>query len=531
MYSQWYFEYALLDRVYDGLIAVNPYDLAADIPWAAQDWEVGTWLDPRTGTEKTAVTYWLRQNSGCAEPVNGTLVDQFDSRDYIFTCWYNYAFDDDWQWISFMDINHIEIGENNTVKVYFDDVSMWFVYAPVYPLLGPKPILEDLLCEVASASFTGADLVESPPGYFEYQFTADQVVQVINATVNGEGMWEDGQFYIRAGYDTFCHNVFVNLTSFAPTDVITIYYTKPIVGGAGGTYLGGNLGCDWTDTMYAYGYMYPVSISSTSAALNRNPYFHMETVPKGEIDFRWNYVTGSKPRDGFFKIDILDVVKCTGAYCTRGDGVYNTVYLPGADLDDSDVCHIGILDLVTITGKYALTFGRKQTIVSTHSWNYVTVTGQHTLSDYASDFTIDNLQNAIVTAPDSDSNLTNGYQFKCVKSDPSKAAKASGTFKNSGGRLERWSCTYTISGQGSSSHEWQYAGEYTLPDYQPGTFVIKKVGQWCTVTAPDTNPGKQGGQFKVNMEPCKNPCSASGTFTNTDGKTETWKVSYPKGGG
>jgi hypothetical protein len=54
----------------------------------------------------------------------------------------------------------------------------------------------------------------------------------------------------------------------------------------------------------------------------------------------------------------LDVVKCTGSYCTRGDGVFNAVYLPGADLDDTDVCHLGILDLVTITGKYANTFGR-----------------------------------------------------------------------------------------------------------------------------------------------------------------------------
>jgi hypothetical protein len=258
-----------------------------------------------------------------------------------------------------MDLNHIEILENNGVKVYFDDVSMWFVYAPVYPLLGPKDKVAYMLCDEASASFTGADLVESPPGYFEYQFTGDQVVQVINATVNGSPIYEYSQFYVRAGYDTFSHNIFVNLTSFAPTDVITIYYTIPIANGAGGTYLGGNLGYDWTDTMYAYGYMYPVSISSTSAALNRNPYFHMETIPKGEIDFRWNWVAGAKPRDGFFKIDILDVVKCTGAYCTRGDGVYNAVYLPGADLDDTDVCHIGILDLVTITGKYANTFGKQ----------------------------------------------------------------------------------------------------------------------------------------------------------------------------
>jgi hypothetical protein len=190
---------------------------------------------------------------------------------------------------------------------------------------------------------------------------------VINATVNDVPMQEGVDFYIRAGYDTFTHNIFVPIVSFAPGDVISITYNYPIADGAGGNYVGGNLGYDWTDTMFAYGYMYPVSISETSAALNRNPYFFMETIPKGEIDFRWNYIAGAKPRQGFFKIDILDVVKCTGAYCTRGDGVYNAVYLPGADLDDTDVCHIGILDLVTITGKYALTFGRPPT----HSFTVV----------------------------------------------------------------------------------------------------------------------------------------------------------------
>jgi hypothetical protein len=363
MYSQWYFEYALLDRVHDGLIAVNPYDLAADIPWAAQDWEAGTWLDPRTGTEKTKVTYWLRPDIGGAAPGMGNFTGFYDAADYEFTCWYNYAFDDDWQWSSFMDLNHIIITGCGKAEVYFDDVSMWFVYAPVYPLLGPSTTLEQMLCGNDTVTFTGAELVESPPGYFEYAFTPYQVISVINATRNGVALVNGVDYYIRGGYDTFMHNIFVPLVAFAPGDTIVISYFYPIAGGAGGTYVGGNLGYDWMDTMNAYGYMYPVSISSTSAALNKNPYFHMETIPKGEIDFRWNYVAGAKPRKGFFKIDILDVVKCTGAYCTRGDGVYNAVYLAGADLDDTDVCHIGILDLVTITGKYAQTFGRQPTTV------------------------------------------------------------------------------------------------------------------------------------------------------------------------
>jgi hypothetical protein len=492
------------------LIAVNPYDLAADIPWAAQDWEVGTWIDPRTGTEKQTVTYWLRENCGIAQPETGCLAGQLTWKDYVFSCWYNYAFDDDWQWSSFMDLNHIEILADGGIKVYFDDISMWFVYSPIYPLLGPHDVLEPLLTLTNTATFTGADLVESPPGYFEYSFTVDKVIEVVSATANGLPIYEGIDYYIRAGYDTFLHNVFVPMRAFAPGDVIVIDYVYPIAGGAGGTYIGGNLGYDWTDTMYAYGYMYPVAISTTSAALNRNPYFHMETVPKGEIDFRWNYVAGPKPRDGFFKIDILDVVKCTGAYCTRGDGVFNPVYLPGADLDDTDVCHIGILDLVTITGKYANTFGRRTTFYSTHGWNYA---GTHKLPDYQGTFVIDYVRNAVVTAADA-----NGV-FTVVKSDPSKNAEASGWFTNTLGYKERWS----VCCQGSGSwHTWIYAGEYTLPDYASG-FTISDQSHADT-TAPDTNLGKAGMQFTVAK--LKNEGYAYGTYVNTDGQTEHWKVVF-----
>jgi hypothetical protein len=182
-------------------------------------------------------------------------------------------------------------------------------------------------------------------------------VHVINATKNGSPIQDGVDFYIRAGYDVNpVHCIFVPLTAFAPTDSITIFYTFAPVTGAGGLYVGGDLGFDWTDTMFSYSTHYPVAISTGGAALNRNPYFFLSDIPLGEIDYRWTSTPGT-PKGGYYKIDILDVVKCTGAYSARGDGLYNSLYFPGADLDSSDLCHVGILDLVSITGKYANTFG------------------------------------------------------------------------------------------------------------------------------------------------------------------------------
>jgi len=360
LYSAWHVEWQMLDKVYTYLMSVSPYSLEVDQPWIAQDWEVGTWFDPREGINKTKVIFWLRKNVGCAEPQTGNLVDYFTADDFEFSLWYIYAYEDAWIWNTVMDVNHIKIINDYQVEVYFDSNSLWQMYdVNSMPLLGPKSLLIDKLCEKTSTTFTGANLTKSL-GCFEYQFTPDDVVSVINVTVNGIPLNENEDFYIRAGYDVQQHNVFVNLTTFSPADNITIYYYRAIPNGADGFYLGGNLGLDWTDTMYSYGLYYPTLINPTSggkATLEKNPWFFLETPLLGEVDWRWYWEGTTKPRNGYFKIDIYDVVKATVAYDTYGTGPYDPRYFPGADLDASDFGHIGIYDLVTITGKYDQIFG------------------------------------------------------------------------------------------------------------------------------------------------------------------------------
>jgi hypothetical protein len=220
--------------------------------------------------------------------------------------------------------------------------------------------LIDKLCEEASATFTCANLIETAPGYFEYQFTTEDVVSIINATVNGNPLNENEDFYTRAGYDIQQHNVFVNLI-FSPTGNITIYYYRALPNGADGFYLGGNFGLDWTDTMYSYGLYYPTSINPTSggkATLEKNLWFFLETSLLGEADWHWYWEGTIKPRSGYFKIDIYDVVKAAAAYDTYSTGAYDPNYFPGANLDPNDIGHIRIYDAVTITWKYSQILGK-----------------------------------------------------------------------------------------------------------------------------------------------------------------------------
>jgi hypothetical protein len=351
LHSQWYFEYAVLDRVYTGGMSVQPYDLAVDQPWVIQDWETGTWDD--AGTSKSMVTYYIRKDVGIVEPVTGDLVRFFDAHDFEFTVWYNYAFTDSWQFASFMDVRYTKIVDVNgdgwmEFQVYFDDNSYWFYSAPTYPLLTKTELL-DQLCATTTDAWAQV-------GTAQYDLT-NNVVQVVSATLDGAPLVEGVDYLIRAGYDMTAHNGFVPLRDLTGAISITYWYADlPSTG----FYLAG---LPWQDTMYALGHHYPVSMTTDppgigdTVVLAKNTFFFMETPLLGEIDWAWKWQGSVKPRSGFYKIEIFDVVRATGAYCTRGDGVFNPKFFPGADLDQTDLCHIGIFDLVSITGKYGKTFG------------------------------------------------------------------------------------------------------------------------------------------------------------------------------
>jgi hypothetical protein len=355
LHSQWYFEYAFLDRVYTGGMSVQPYDLAVDQPWVIQDWQTGTWDDE--GTEKSMVTYYIRKDVGIIEPETGLcLLRNFDASDLEFTVWYNYAFTDSWQFGSFQDVKYTKIVDVNgdgwdELQVYFDDSSYWFYSAPTYPLLTKHELISQLCGQTTESWY-----YDGPTNGSDSYLLANNVVQVVSCTLNSALKTEGIDYEIRAGYDLASHIEFKPLYNFTGTVSITYWYADiPSTG----FYLAG---LPWQPTMYSLGTHYPVYMTTdppgigATIVLDRNPAFFMETPLLGEIDWAWKWASTPEPRKGNYKIEIFDVVRATGAYCTRGDGTFNPKYFPGADIDQTDLCHIGIFDLVSITGKYGKTF-------------------------------------------------------------------------------------------------------------------------------------------------------------------------------
>jgi hypothetical protein len=386
LYSAYYFEQDYLSRIVGGTMSVSPYNITTDQPWMAQDWKIGTWFDPRTNQTKTAVTYWFRKDCGCAAPVTGAFAGNFTAMDFAANIWYTYAYSDAWQWTNTMDINHVIINNPYEATVYFDDFSIWFADEPTYPMMMPASVLtaDTQLCAVKTTTFSGSNLTALPsamPGYLEYKFTNASVVSVISATKDGIPITEGVDYYVRTGYDQTARDIFVPITSFAPTDNISITYYYAIPGAASGTYLGsamvGSSGVP--ATMYSYSYLYPQDLSATSSLLVQNPYFFLKTRILGEIDWVWYWQGATQPRSGYYKIDMHDLAYVIAALNTSGVGPYNPKYFPGADLSpyfllgsgdgrgritwadigfftlDGDFNHdgnISILDIVALTSRY-----------------------------------------------------------------------------------------------------------------------------------------------------------------------------------
>jgi len=380
MFEQWYFGYAALDRMYDGLMSVNPYNLAIDQPWAIQDWKVETWTDYHPGpdepTEKTKLTYYLRKDIGITTPGRpeeggGVYVRNLTVHDLEFSCWYTYSFSTGWNWGDYMDVHHTNIVDNYTIEFYFDDASYWFTYAPTYPIWPKNELIHKwvpsqgkYLNKISSATImsNGTNLVFCNP----LELKGEQVVQVINASLNGDPLYEgvDKDFYIFGGYEDYIHD-HIMFTSAVPlpAGVFTIYYYTPEAD-PHGYYLAG---LDWKQVMYTSGPFYPIEITpgvGGHVTFNRNPYYWLETPPLGELDWVYYWVPstygtvanppgtpGGQPHEGYYQINIFDVVKGAVCYNHYGNGPFDPAYFPAADIDGTDLGKISIFDIVTIVGK------------------------------------------------------------------------------------------------------------------------------------------------------------------------------------
>ena len=357
--SSSYFDYAVLDRFSGSLLSVNPYNLALDQPWIAQDWYETTWFDPQDGKNKTKVTYYIRQDVWWHAPETGEAIQQFTAHDVAFSIWYIYPHTTLWNWYMARYVHHTNVVDDFTIEVYFDSLNMFYKITPTEPLLC-KPKLLDLLCKEEMCEYVVVDPIVPSD---KTVLTCDSIVQMINATKypEGEHLIEGVDYEVFAtGPPDYCHQEIHWLRPLELGETVVFWYWTPDLD-PHGYYLAG---LDWQLTFYSLGPHYVVDINpgvGGYAIMNCVDSHWLGAPPLGEIDWMWYWVAGPYPRSGYYQVNLYDAVALLKAYCSRGDGIPSAHWFPGANIDSYDLCHVGLYDAVQLLSNYGKKFGTPPT--------------------------------------------------------------------------------------------------------------------------------------------------------------------------
>ncbi len=342
-YAATAYDYQCIDRHYSYAgVSTSPYNPALAQPGWLQDWEVGVW--DNDGTNATYMRHWVRSDSYFAKPLTGDLLSNVNASTYFFSLWYTHADPTAWRYTDVQDVHHVEIHDDYSWTTYFTTESYWFylaaspmLYLPEWWLVDPLalPTVDDIL------SFTGpgtVTLTGIPVWINEVTVDGTPLTFGVDYNLFGSGPGVPCTLEIltaQSGDLSVDYFAYGDPAGFTPGDLPF----QDILAGSGMYYL----------TAFTPGV-------GGGATYRRNPYFWMETPPLGEVDFLWNYVGTTKPRCGYYDVDIYDVVLAAGAYGASATGVPSPKYIAGADLAPVGGL-INIYDIVTLTGQYGVRWG------------------------------------------------------------------------------------------------------------------------------------------------------------------------------
>jgi ABC-type transport system substrate-binding protein len=356
--SSWVWDWQHLDRLYDTLTGKSPYDLGTtgDQPGIAQDWKVETWVDPEDAATKTKLTFWLREDAKCCD---GTDLTAYDVE---WCLWYHYAVGfADWNFESIMDIKKINVLDAHTIEIYLNVKSMFALYFMNVPLFQEHIWNREPLVHGPHVHEWHVNATIAPGDH--YVIPERGVLPGVVIMKDGIPLIPDVDYYVEGtvwNVTQFCHNKIHWLRPLAECQ--NIVFTYYIVGDYTG-FLPGSLPASEIlvgSSMYKY-----VSNDPLVYMLFERADHYYLNVPLGEIDWRYYTISGGSwssrtlpppKNDGYYTINIYDVVTVATAYYSRGTAIPDANWQAGADLA-APVGFVNIYDVVTVTGKYGMKWG------------------------------------------------------------------------------------------------------------------------------------------------------------------------------
>jgi len=411
IYSSWVWDVTAMGQTQDGFMYLNPFNLLTEQPGLCQDWTNAaggpmgapdTWTDPDDGLLKSKMRYWFIDDpndglgdadaewiqQGLPAAGGGTVLADFTSQwlggGYEFNCWYYDSEVAGWLWGGYKDIKHIVPNPaGKYVDVYFDVFSYWSYLWPFGRNIYSNQSAQD------TPSF---------PGWKSAPLSTRQTRSFLGLISKGTYLntltpISGSRIPLRAE-GTPVEIIKVTLDGVLQTEATTPYNYNPATGlGAGGDYSivgtstdGGKIrifkevpatkiltveywargtpagywpgGLSFTQTLIGTGQYYMTSFLAGAggyATYKANNHNFMQNAPHGEVDWYWYWITGTQPRDGYYRTDLYDLAAVAGASGSSGNYIPTPGWNPGCDIVPPE-CEVNILDFVAASVNYGKTY-------------------------------------------------------------------------------------------------------------------------------------------------------------------------------
>lgn len=400
IYASWVWDVTTMGQTQDGYISLEPYNILNDQPFLAQDWTTapggsssvpGTWVDSDDGKIKSVMRYWFRDDAEWIKPVTGEVLASFVSHwlggGYEFDSWYFDSEPAGWIYTGYRDIKHIECNSvGKYVDVYFDVASYWSQYWPWGRHIYSNQSVQDTpnfpgwkqapLSSRETRTFAGP----IPAGTFLHTLTPLEgaaykipkrmrgtPVEIIEVKLGdvllakattphlfnpATGLGAGGDYSIVG---STANGPGIRVFKAVPSDgVLTVKYWAR--GDAAG-YHPGNLG--WDKTLAGTGMFYMTDFLAGVggwATYKANRQYFMATPNKGEIDWYWNWIGATQPRDGSYQANIYDATYANWGLGGSGKAVPTANWIEATDLA-SPIGETDIYDVAVLASHYGKNFG------------------------------------------------------------------------------------------------------------------------------------------------------------------------------
>lgn len=202
IYAEWYWDWEIIGKIYDGGAARNPYNLGEWVPQLFENWEVGTWVDPEDGLEKSKVRFTIRDDAFWMDGTPVTSADVFFTQIELPKTLVAKGLPAPWWYTTVAYFKSFYIIDAYNIEVLLDVKSVWAVGWVIGSIVLPKhiwkPILDASTVENPIIHDTQPDPNMIGTGPFRFVSytpgsTAELVANVPGSEVNGiisPGCWQ-----------------------------------------------------------------------------------------------------------------------------------------------------------------------------------------------------------------------------------------------------------------------------------------------------------------------------------------------------